>query len=192
MMGSPFTPEQRAQQNRSARAYQASAKGKAAKKAWLERNAEHEKGWRAAYESRPEVKARMREQNRVRASSPQAKIRRAAYAREWRKNPKNRLSHRMSVALRRGLFDGKAGQGWETMAGYSLGQLRAHLERQFIRGMGWANIDLWHIDHIIPLASFQYNSPTDTDFRAAWALTNLRPMWARDNQAKSSARQSLL
>src|SRR3546814_16139410 len=48
----------------------------------------------------------------------------------------------------------------------------------------WDNRGEWHIDHIRPLCSFEFKSPDDPQFREAWALTNLRPLWARDNPRK--------
>ena len=67
-----------------------------------------------------------------------------------------------------------------------------HLERQFLPGMTWGNRGEWHIDHIVPLASFTFTSPDDPEFRAAWALTNLRPLWAKDNIRKSAKRTHLI
>jgi hypothetical protein len=39
-----------------------------------------------------------------------------------------------------------------------------------------------HIDHIVPQKSFDLQD--DNKWRACWALTNLRPMWAKDNLSK--------
>jgi len=78
----------------------------------------------------------------------------------------------------------------ERLCGYSVAELRFHLERQFTRGMSWENFDQIHIDHIIPRASF--NLSDERDWRACWALTNLQPRWARDNQSKAARRLSLL
>jgi hypothetical protein len=58
--------------------------------------------------------------------------------------------------------------------------------------MSWDNIGDWHIDHIVPLASFTFSSADDPEFRAAWALTNLRPLWAADNMRKHARREFLL
>lgn len=60
----------------------------------------------------------------------------------------------------------------------------AHLERQFLPGMTWENRGEWHIDHIRPLCSFQFQTPDCPQFREAWALTNLQPLWAQDNLKK--------
>lgn len=76
--------------------------------------------------------------------------------------------------------------------GYSNLELRAHLEAQFTKGMGWENMGEWHIDHIVPLASFNITGTDCEDFRRAWALTNLRPLWAKENVAKSAKRIFLI
>lgn len=78
------------------------------------------------------------------------------------------------------------------MLGYSQQELAEHLERQFSKGMGWANMGKWHIDHIVPLASFDITGPECPEFKAAWALTNLRPLWAEDNLRKRAKRTHLL
>jgi hypothetical protein len=105
------------------------------------------------------------------------------------------LNRRMSRRLRRFLKTNglqKEGKPWRDIIGYSAADLRSHLERQFARGMGWHNISDWQIDHILPLASFKYESSDDPEFRAAWALSNLRPLWRADNQHKSARRLHLI
>lgn len=59
-----------------------------------------------------------------------------------------------------------------------------HLESKFLPGMSWANRREWHIDHIRPLASFDLLDPEQ--YRQACALSNLQPLWARDNIAKGA------
>ncbi len=78
------------------------------------------------------------------------------------------------------------------LLGYSAAKLKAHLERQFTKQMGWHNYGEWHIDHILPLCQFKFASVDDLEFKAAWALTNLRPLWGPDNQSKSGKRMTLL
>jgi hypothetical protein len=99
----------------------------------------------------------------------------------------NLVRCRMHKSLR-----GKSPTGWREVVGYSIEDLRAHLERQFKRGMTWSNLGDWHIDHIVPIAHFKYTSVNDADFKAAWALTNLRPLWAVENLAKKDVRTHLL
>ncbi len=56
----------------------------------------------------------------------------------------------------------------------------AHLERQFLPGMGWQNRSEWQIDHITPMAS----ASSREEALALNHFTNLRPIWAADNLEK--------
>jgi hypothetical protein len=102
---------------------------------------------------------------------------------------RRKFSASLSKSLKRG---DKRGRKSERLLGYTYTTLRAHLERQFTKGMTWANYGMWHVDHIVPLSSFAPKSADDPAFRLCWALTNLRPLWARDNLAKHAKRTHLL
>ena len=110
----------------------------------------------------------------------------------WAQNPQWVINRRMSAGVNGSLRDGKGGKSWQDLVPYTLEELMAHLERQFLPGMTWENRGKWHIDHVVPLASFNFTSPDDPEFRAAWALTNLRPLWAKDNIRKSAKRTHLI
>jgi hypothetical protein len=86
----------------------------------------------------------------------------------------------------------KAGRSWREFVDYSVEELVAHLERQFLKGMSWENMGEWHIDHIVPLAAFTITGADDPELRRAWALTNLRPIWAKENLRKGARVASLL
>lgn len=103
-----------------------------------------------------------------------------------------RLRSRISSQFRYCLGTGKGGMTTAAMLGYSIQELKAHLERQFARGMSWANMGDWHIDHIVPLSSFQITASDDPTLRQAWALPNLRPLWAAENIKKKDSREFLL
>jgi hypothetical protein len=107
-------------------------------------------------------------------------------------DPSRNLHHRMSEMIRRGLKAGKSGKTWLSMVPYSVEELIRHIERQFLPGMSWSNMGGWHVDHITPRSSFEFSSPHDDGFKACWALTNLRPLWALDNIKKSDERTHLL
>lgn len=70
--------------------------------------------------------------------------------------------------------------------GYTCGQLKAAFEKLFLPGMSWENYGTyWQVDHIIPRAKFHYSSP-DINFGRCWALSNLRPLPAKENMNKSN------
>jgi hypothetical protein len=108
--------------------------------------------------------------------------------REKMKNPKHKLSHNMSDLVRYSLHGKKEGKSWKKLVGYTLDQLIKHLEKQFTEGMTWENhtINGWHVDHKIPITAFNYTLPTDIDFKKCWSLSNLQPMWAKENRKKQN------
>lgn len=119
------------------------------------------------------------------------------YARSWlrekrKSDPRFRISVHMRVLIHRAFGRRKAGRSWREFVPYSLPELMAHLERQFLSGMTWDNYGKWHVDHVVPLSSFSFEQPGDAEFQAAWALSNLRPLWAKDNIRKNARRTHLL
>lgn len=110
----------------------------------------------------------------------------------WAENPQWVINRRMSAAINGSLRDGKNGKSWQALVPYTLTDLMEHLERQFLPHMGWHNRSDWHVDHIVPLSSFNIIGPDCPEFQAAWALTNLRPLWAHENLAKSDKRTHLI
>lgn len=104
-------------------------------------------------------------------------------------DPRFRVSSSLSRAIRHSLKSGeKGGRHWESLVGYTIEELVAHLENQFLPGMSWENYGKngWHIDHIIPIAAHNFNTIDDEDFRKCWALNNLQPLWAMDNYNKGA------
>jgi 5-methylcytosine-specific restriction endonuclease McrA len=76
---------------------------------------------------------------------------------------------------------------WQKALGYTSADLRKHLEGQFTDNMNWENHGtLWEIDHIVPLARFRIINIDCDDFKAAWALSNLRPLLKHMNRAKGA------
>lgn len=97
------------------------------------------------------------------------------------------LNNRMKSLMYSGLRKNKGGKTWQELAGYSIDDLRRHIEKRFKSGMSW---DLFlagaiHLDHIIPRAAFNFSHPNDPDFKKCWSLKNLQPLWAADNLIKS-------
>jgi len=113
------------------------------------------------------------------------KVREAERARLL-KNPKHRISKSMAKAIRASMLGKIHGSMWETYVGYGVNDLKERLESMFVEGMSWDNYGFygWHIDHIMPLASFNYSSVDDEDFKKCWSLENLQPSWAIDKIRK--------
>jgi 5-methylcytosine-specific restriction endonuclease McrA len=107
-------------------------------------------------------------------------------------NSPNKLSHalnaRMRVGINRSLRGMKAGRHWESLVGYTLNQLKQHIETLFTSGMTWEGFQCGdiHIDHIIPLDFFSFQDTNDPEFHMAWALSNLQPLWKIDNIRKKA------
>lgn len=101
----------------------------------------------------------------------------------------NNIEHRLSKILRSRLNcaikDNKGGSSIEDL-GCSIEELKTHLESKFQEGMTWDNHtkDGWHIDHIIPLSSFDLTIPEE--LKKACHYTNLQPLWAKDNLSKGN------
>jgi hypothetical protein len=110
-----------------------------------------------------------------------------AYFHKASLNPRNRTSRAFSSRIRNSLFGGKNNNHWEDLVGYSLEDLSRHLEKQFEPGMTWGNYGRygWHIDHIIPVSLWEFESYADREFKQCWALCNLQPLWAKDNFKKN-------
>jgi len=70
------------------------------------------------------------------------------------------------------------------LLGFTVDDLIEHLESRFCKGMSWDNYGKWHIDHIRPDSSFNYTSAEDKEFQECWSLSNLQPLWAKDNLIK--------
>lgn len=155
-------------------------KANAKKLAWVHRHEEREKQRRRDWKERNRVALRAREAARLKErerTDPAFHLRRL-------------MSRRMWMALRHA----KDGWSWEALVGYTRYDLMAHLERQFTKGMTWDKFAAGeiHIDHILPVASFNCASPDDPDFKVCWALSNLRPMWATENMSKGAKVLTLL
>lgn len=105
---------------------------------------------------------------------------------------KEKRGERFIKLARAAIRAGGTSPTFEAAVGYSVAALRSHIERQFTRGMSWEAFceGRIHIDHIVPIAAF--NVASIDGFMAAWAMTNLRPMWAADNQRKAAHRIALL
>lgn len=97
-----------------------------------------------------------------------------------------KLNRYISRGIRHSLNGNKQGQHWEDLVDYNLEDLKKHLEKHFKAGMTWENYGSWHIDHKIPISAFVFDSSNDRGFKKCWALSNLQPLWAKENLKKAN------
>jgi len=116
-------------------------------------------------------------------------------AKNWQRSkkkndPKYRINSVVSTSIYQSLkiFNlSKSKCGWQEAVGYTLKELTEHLESQFDENMNWDNYgSYWHIDHIKPKSLFIFESVEDEQFKQCWALSNLRPLEAKENIRKSN------
>lgn len=130
--------------------------------------------------------------------SKEQKEAKAEYNRKW-KNDRyaNNIGYKLrciiSTAVRRSLINEKD-DSIRNILGYSIQELKEHLESQFEDWMTWDNIGLtakalketWQIDHIRPINTFNITDVYCEDFKKCWALENLRPLDSYINATRPS------
>lgn len=118
------------------------------------------------------------------------------YTAKWRENnpnyKKERYKTNLLFKLRENLRtrvyiaiknNHKAGSAVRDL-GCSIEEFKEYIENKFQLGMSWNNWGEWHLDHIIPLSSF--NLSNREQFLKACHYTNYQPLWAIDNLKKSN------
>lgn len=74
------------------------------------------------------------------------------------------------------------------LLGYTIEEFRNHIQRKFKQGMKWSNyggMNGWCLDHIIPRYLFKNRGDINSsDFKKCWSLSNLQPLWWRENVLK--------
>lgn len=90
----------------------------------------------------------------------------------------------------------KDGESCLNYLGYTIDDLKQHLELLFEPWMSWNNYGkydskiwndndqktwTWQIDHIIPQSDLPYTNMNDNNFKKCWSLENLRPLSSKQN-----------
>lgn len=70
----------------------------------------------------------------------------------------------------------------QSILGCTWEEAKAHFELLFQEGMTWENHGEWHVDHIRPVASFKKD-----ELHLMNHISNLQPLWAKDNLSKGDA-----
>ena len=173
-------------------------------KAYYQQNREKRKEYDKAYyqqnaEKRKEYQKAYREQNAEKnkeykkAWDKQNADKRRIYERNKRKtDPNYKLTQNLRTRVRETLNGKSKSKNTLKLLGCSVDFLKKHLENQFQPGMSWNNYgnpngdhsECWHIDHIVPCASFDLSDPEQQ--QKCFHYTNLQPLWAGDNIRKGS------
>ena len=160
-----------------------------------ERNKEYyqqnrEKVLKRANEYKQQNREKIRKRQKEYRSRPEYKKRKNQLQRErCHSDPAFRLKRNVSCIVSKALKARGKTKGGRTFdhLPYTPQELKEHIEKQFDEHMTWENHgSYWHVDHIRPHASFNYDSLTHPDFQKCWALENLRPLEATENRRKGS------
>lgn len=158
------------------------------RKAYRDKNSASVKGYYKKYREANKEKCR----SAIKLWEIANKERRRSSINTWagikrKTNPKYRLNCNTRTAIYQSLKGAKNRRHWEDLVGYTIDDLKLHLEKQFKTGMDWAGYGpVWSIDHIIPISAFNFETPEHEDFKRCWALKNLRPLWKKENLRKGS------
>ena len=144
-----------------------------AKKAYRERNPEKVKESNRKWQNKTEQRRQWNLDN--------PELRKEIGRRYYHKNKSNplfRLNKNTRKSVWESLKKSKEGRHWEFLVGFTLGELKRHLELRFADGMSWENYgSYWEVDHVKPLACC-------ASFGEAWNLGNLQPLTKYDNRSK--------
>ena len=150
-------------------------------KKWAVKNKDKVKAYQAQY--RDEHQEESRDYKRVWF---QENKRRINSCRRHRRN--SDMNFRLAEHLRSRITkavkgDWKAGSAVADL-GCSIPEFKLYIEHQFQEGMTWDNYGEWHLDHVLPLASFDLTDRME--FLEACNWLNLQPLWAEDNLRKGA------
>lgn len=108
---------------------------------------------------------------------------------------KQKLNSRIARNLRSRFWIALSGKSKMVSAvsdlGMSIAEFKLHFETLFYadkitnEAMTWDNYGKWEIDHVIPLN--KYDLSNESEQKKACHYTNLQPLWASDNRAKSDS-----
>lgn len=99
-------------------------------------------------------------------------------------DPAYRIRKSLRCRIRSAMLGLNKSGSTATLIGCPWDYLREWLQAKFKPGMTWENYGEWHIDHILPCASFNLIDPIEQ--RRCFHYTNLQPLWAEENLQKSS------
>jgi len=87
----------------------------------------------------------------------------------------NKLDFYIKQSIIRSIKKNRDGYIWERVLGFTLQDLKKHLELLFEDGMDWNNYGTWGIALIIPKSYYHYNG-INNEFKKCWSLKNMYPL----------------
>jgi hypothetical protein len=152
-------------------------------KEYCEKNKEKIKEY---YEKNKEKLKEYYEKNKEKINEKNRKKRREYYNKRYQEDPDYKLTQNLRKRARDALKGTDKSKRTMELIGCTIDELKLHLEKQFTTGMSWDTYCYkgWHIDHIIPCASFDLTDPVQQ--KKCFHYTNLQPLWWDDNISKGA------
>lgn len=141
------------------------------------KNSEKISKQRAEYREREEIKEHIKKKNKEYLEKKKIKI---------KMKRKEDLNFRLIEVYRSKLHRAikRKSNKYSEYLGCTVNELRSWLESQFSVGLTWDNYGSdWHIDHVIPINSFDHAEIVQQKICFNWK--NLKPLPAKENIAKS-------
>jgi hypothetical protein len=165
---------------------------------WYLKNAESEKEKVSEYNKDPEIRRRFREKykndeqlrnklcesNNKRRRTPEARSKARIQRAKWYSIPHNRIAQTLRCRIRLAIKGKVKPKSTESLLGCTFEEAKLYIEKLFKSGMSWDNYGEWHIDHIIPCASFDLTKIDEQN--KCFHYTNLQPLWKLENISKGA------
>ncbi len=161
-------------------------------KAWRQRNKERVAFLKNKWKQENLEKHREMEKNNREKNKEKRKIFDKERNKQLYTDPIHRIKKNQQRRLQRALQKINKTKQYGTLKyiGCTSEELRQHIESQFEPGMTWKNYGFygWHIDHIIPQASFNFSD--EKQIEECMNYKNLQPLWWDENLSKSNREDS--
>lgn len=146
---------------------------------------------KACYHDLFKINWKLKNRSKVKQYAKNWKLKNPEKVRELRRkcdkkrsqNPQYRMRHNLRSRIRDFMKRGAFKQSATQLLGCGRAQLMSWMESKFLHGMNWNNYGKWHVDHILPCASFDLTKPDQQ--KICFHYTNLQPLWEKDNLDKS-------
>jgi len=162
--------------------YAQSEKNKAYQKEYREKNKEKQKEYNKDYYLKNQNELKNYQKNYQKENK---EIRRKRYKKD-KEIPERKIRMILRSRFKAAVKKDCKNSSVIKLLGCSIDEFKIYLESKFQEGMTWENHGLkgWHIDHIIPCASFDLTK--EEEQKRCFHYSNLQPLWWIDNLTKSN------